>query len=68
MVKPYSEDLRARVIAAVVQDDLSCREAARRSRVSASSAVVDDRAGCGRSRWEVIVDRSSNHSGIGYLS
>jgi len=39
MVKPYSEDLRARVIAAVVQDDLSCREAARRYRVSASSAV-----------------------------
>jgi len=39
MVKPYSEDLRARVIAAVVQDDLSCREAARRYRISASSAV-----------------------------
>ena len=39
MVKPYSEDLRARVIAAVLQDDLSCREAARRYRVSASSAV-----------------------------
>jgi transposase len=39
MVRPYSEDLRTRVIAAVVQDDLSCREAARRYRVSASSAV-----------------------------
>lgn len=39
MVKPYSEDLRARVILAVEDDDLSCREAARRYRVSASSAV-----------------------------
>jgi transposase len=39
MVKPYSEDLRVRIVAAVVQDDLSCREAARRYRVSASSAV-----------------------------
>ena len=39
MAKPYSEDLRARVILAVENDDLSCREAARRYRVSASSAV-----------------------------
>ena len=39
MVKPYSEDLRARVILAVEDDDLSCREAARRYRVSPSSAV-----------------------------
>lgn len=39
MVRPYSEDLRERVIAAVEGDDLSCREAARRYRVSASSAV-----------------------------
>ena len=38
-MEAYSEDLRARVIAAIVQDDLSCREAARRYRVSASSAV-----------------------------
>ena len=39
MVKPYSEDLRARVISVVEEDDLSCREAARRYRVSPSSAV-----------------------------
>jgi putative transposase len=39
MVKPYSEDLRSRVITAVEEDALSCREAARRYRVSASSAV-----------------------------
>jgi putative transposase len=39
MVKPYSGDLRERVIAAVEKDDLSCREAARRYRVSPSSAV-----------------------------
>lgn len=39
MVKPYSQDLRLRVIAAVEEDALSCREAARRYRVSASSAI-----------------------------
>jgi transposase len=39
MVRPYSEDLRERVILSVEEDDLSCREAARRYRVSASSAV-----------------------------
>jgi len=39
MVKPYSQDLRLRVIAAVEEDALSCREAARRYRVSPSSAV-----------------------------
>jgi transposase len=39
MVKPYSLDLRLRVIAAVEEDALSCREAARRYRVSPSSAV-----------------------------
>lgn len=39
MVKPYSRDLRLRVIAAVEEDELSCREAARRYRVSPSSAV-----------------------------
>jgi putative transposase len=39
MVRPYSEDLRSRVIAAVEQDALSCREAARRYRVSVASAV-----------------------------
>ena len=39
MVKPYSRDLRQRLIAAVEEDGLSCREAARRYRVSASSAV-----------------------------
>lgn len=39
MVKPYSHDLRLRVITAVEEDELSCREAARRYRVSASSVV-----------------------------
>jgi putative transposase len=39
MVRPYSEDLRARVIAAVEEDGLSRREAARRFRVSESSAI-----------------------------
>jgi len=39
MVRPYSEDLRARLIAAVEEDGLSRREAAQRYRVSASSAV-----------------------------
>lgn len=39
MVKPYSGDLRERVIAAVEEDALSCREAARRYRISISSAV-----------------------------
>jgi transposase len=39
MVKPYSRDLRLRVIAAVEEDGLSRRAAARRYRVSESSAV-----------------------------
>lgn len=39
MAKPCSDDLRHRVIAAVEEEALSCREAARRFRVSASSAV-----------------------------
>jgi putative transposase len=39
MVKPYSRDLRLRLSAAVEEDELSCREAARRYRVSPSSAV-----------------------------
>lgn len=39
MPKLYSRDLRERVILAVEQDGLSRREAARRYRVSASTAV-----------------------------
>ncbi|SRR6266566_1823810 len=39
MVKPYSEDLRKRVIAAVEEEGLSRRAAARRYRISESSAV-----------------------------
>jgi transposase len=39
MVRPYSEDLRQRLIASVEEDNLSCREAARRFRVSVASAV-----------------------------
>jgi putative transposase len=39
MVKPYSQDLRSRVIAAVEEEGLSRREAARRYRISESSAI-----------------------------
>jgi transposase len=39
MVKPYSQDLRERVIGAVEDGELSRREAARRYRVSVASAV-----------------------------
>ena len=39
MVKPYTPELRQRVIVSIEEDGLSCREAARRYRVSASSAV-----------------------------
>lgn len=39
MVKPYSQDLRLRVIAAVEEEGLSRRAAARRYRVSESSAI-----------------------------
>jgi putative transposase len=39
MAKPCSEDLRWRVIAAVEEEGLSRREAARRYRVSESSAI-----------------------------
>ena len=39
MARPYSEDLRERLIASVEGEDLSCREAAGRYRVSASSAI-----------------------------
>jgi putative transposase len=39
MVKPYSQDLRERVIAAVEDGELSRREAAKRYRVSVASAV-----------------------------
>jgi transposase len=39
MVRPYSQDLRQRVIAAVEEEGLSRREAARRYRISDSSAV-----------------------------
>jgi transposase len=39
MPKPYSQDLRDRVIDAVLRDAMSCRAAARRFGVSESSAV-----------------------------
>lgn len=39
MVRPYSEDLRSRVIAAVEEEGQSCRAAAGRYRVSVASAV-----------------------------
>jgi len=39
MARPYSEDLRERLIASVEGEALSCREAALRYRVSASSAI-----------------------------
>jgi transposase len=39
MPGPISKDLRERVVGTVIEDGLSCREAARRFKVSASSAV-----------------------------
>jgi transposase len=62
MVRPYSEDLWKRVITAVEEDGLSRREAARRYRVSESSAarrVVERMAVAGRvrARSVVTVDR-----------
>ncbi len=39
MRKPYSQDLRDRVIDAVEKDGMSCRAAARRYNISASTAV-----------------------------
>jgi transposase len=39
MVRPYSQDLRQRVILAVEEEGLSRREAARRYRISEASAV-----------------------------
>jgi putative transposase len=39
MVRPYSQDLRERVIAAVEEEGLSRHAAARRYRVSTSSAI-----------------------------
>jgi transposase len=54
MVRPYSQDLRQRVIAAVEEEGLSRREAARRYRISDSSAVkwlqAYRRGGCTRPR------------------
>jgi transposase len=39
MARSYLQDLRDRVIAAVVQEGMSCRAAARRSGISESAAV-----------------------------
>lgn len=39
MVKPYSMDLRERVVAAVFQEGMSCHAAAARFGVAASSAI-----------------------------
>lgn len=39
MARPYSMDLRERVVAAVVQDGMSCHAAAARFGVAASSAI-----------------------------
>ena len=39
MAKPYSDDLRERVVAVAAAESLSCRELARRFRISVSSAV-----------------------------
>ncbi len=39
MAKPYSMDLRERVVAAVVQEGMSCHSAAARFGVAASSAI-----------------------------
>jgi transposase len=39
MARPYSQDLRDRVINAVERDGMGCREAARRFEISASAAI-----------------------------
>jgi putative transposase len=39
MAKPYSMDLRERVVASVVEDGMSCHAAAKRFGVAASSAI-----------------------------
>ena len=39
MAKPYSMDLRERVVAAVIEDGMSCHAAAARFGVAASSAI-----------------------------
>jgi len=39
MAKPYSMDLRERVVAAVLEDGMSCHASARRFGVAASSAI-----------------------------
>ena len=40
MVKPYSMDLRDRVVAAVEREGMSCRQAAARFGISYSTAIV----------------------------
>ena len=71
MPKPYSDDLRERVIAAVEEDAVSCREAARRYRVSAASAVKwlqryrPARAAGARLRWAATAGRCSSRGGTG---
>ena len=39
MAKPYSMDLRERVVAAVLEDGMSCHASVRRFGVAASSAI-----------------------------
>jgi putative transposase len=39
MAKPYSTDLRERVVKAVVQEELSCRAAAQRFGLGASTVI-----------------------------
>lgn len=39
MARPYSKDLRERVVTAVVEDGMSCHAAAARFGVAASSAI-----------------------------
>jgi putative transposase len=52
MVKPHSEDLRVRLVETVEEEGLSRREAARRFKVGASSAIrwVDAHRSEGRTR------------------
>ena len=50
MAKPYSQDLRDRVIEAVERGKLSRRAAARHYEVSESVSVADDMSGLGSAR------------------
>ena len=56
MAKPYSKDLRDRVIDAVKRGEMSCRAAARRYEISESAAI----------KWLERVERDGSREPIGH--